>query len=554
MDMSLVFTETLYGLVMAAAGALVFRFYWARAVRNTTHINESCFTQAQTIIAHLHHLALRVTADVNEHSDRMDQINGELQSEGGVAAETVLDRIEDIIAVNQQLKDRLAETENRLQEQTKIIEAQAAEVRTDPLTHVINRRGFDEELHRRYSENKRHGAPLSMLMLDLDHFKRLNDEHGHQAGDEVLRGVAGALMQTMRCSDLVSRYGGEEFAIILPNTTLEEALLAAERARQAIAQKLFRFEGRYLSVTASLGVAQLRSSENSPLLVRRADEALYASKHAGRNNTHWHDGRSARPASCNNSAEKPDAANGKRDLQGAQAAPAGPAGPPAGRPPQSADNTPGRRPGEVQPDTTDVSPPRDPDMDLPQRNEQSQSQYLELQATAGSVANRMEFCRAVQCRLGEWKRGGDCFSVVLLRTLHCQQSKVVPGDPRGKTLPNALHTVLTAVVREMDLVAQFKPDCFGVLLPAVDHSEAATLAQRLRRALEACFSPAASELNGMVIAAGLAEVAEGDDMVRLLTRAEEALQTAVEEGRGGCFRHNGQWVEPVAPLAITPAS
>ncbi|MGA2254153.1 MAG: diguanylate cyclase, partial [Thermoguttaceae bacterium] len=505
-----------------------------------------------TIIAHLQQLALCVTADVNEHSSRMNQINGELQIEGGITAEAVLSRIEDIIQANEHLKRRLAETENRLREQTKIIEAQATEVRTDSLTHVVNRRGFDEELHRRFSESKRHGAPLSVVMLDLDQFKRLNDEHGHQAGDEVLRGVGGVLIQTMRCSDLVSRYGGEEFAIILPNTPLEDALLAAERARHAIERKQLRFEGKDLRVTASLGVAQLRSSENTPLLVRRADEALYASKRAGRNKTHWHDGRSVRPASYHNASDRPDAADGSQNLQGTRAETAKFAGESASRLPKSAEDT-NKRPWEPQPDTTDVSPPHAPDVDLSQCNEDSKSQYLELQAAAGCAANRMEFCRAVQCRLGEWKRGGDCFSVVLLSIFHRQRSYLVQGNPQGEFSPRALHTALTTVVREMDLVAQFKPGCFGVLLPAVDQNLAGTLAQRLRHAIEACFSSAASEVDAIIIAVGLAEVAEGDDMVRLLTRTEEALQSAVREGRSGCFRHNGQWTEPVARLADTTA-
>jgi len=544
--MPVVFTEILYGLVMAAAGALLVAFSWFRTARKTACTTRNGFTQAEAIIAHLYQLGLRVTADVNEHRDRMDQISGELQTEDGITAEALLCRIKDIIQANQLLKNRLAETENKLQEQTKIIEAQATQVRTDPLTHVINRRGLDEELYRRFSESKRHGTPLSVLMLDLDRFKRHNDEHGHQAGDEILRVVAGVLVQKMRGSDLVSRYGGEEFAVVLPNTLLEDALLAAERARHAIQQKQFRFEGRDLRVTASFGVAQLRSSENCPLLIRRADEALYASKQAGRNNTHWHDGRSVRPASCND-------AFSKQDIQGSQAGTANSVGQPASRPPQSADNTSSGSSRKVQPDATDLPPPRASDADLPQRNEHTQSLYLVSQTTLGKVANRTEFCRAVQCRLGEWKRGGDCFSVVLLSIFHRQNSDHVQRDLQGELFPRALDKVLTAVVREMDLVAQFKPGCFGVLLPDVNQYEAGTVAQRLRCAIEASLSPAESKQNATVIATGLAEVTEGDDMVRLLKRTEEALQSAVHEGRGGCFRHNGQWTEHINPLANTPA-
>ena len=114
-DMSLALLETLYGLAMAIAGALLVGLFWARTARKTAAAHGSCFNQAQTIIAHLHQLALRVTVDVNEHSDRMGQINDELQSEEEIAAEAVLRRIEDIIQANQRMKDSLAETESRLQ-------------------------------------------------------------------------------------------------------------------------------------------------------------------------------------------------------------------------------------------------------------------------------------------------------------------------------------------------------------------------------------------------------------------------------------------------------
>ena len=325
--------------------------------------------------------------------------------------------------------------------------------------------------------------------------------------------------------------------------------MAAERARRAIERKRFRFEGRDLSLTASFGVAQLRSSENTPLLVGRADEALYASKQAGRNKTYWHDGRSVRAASDNDAPEKLESARGKRDPQGTQAEPGDPAGQPADRPANNADNTPISRPGEAQVDTGDVLPPHPPVTHLSQCDEDSLPQCRDLHAAAGGVANRTEFCRAVQGRLAEWKRGGAGFSVILLSILDRQPNDPAQRDLQWVFLPHAPYAALTAVVREMDLVAQFKPGCFGVLLPAVDQDEAGTLAQRLRRAVQSCFATAASELKPPVIAAGLAEVAEGDDLVRLLTRTEEALQYAVQEGRGGCFRHNGQWAEAVAPLA-----
>ena len=159
----------------------------------------------------------------------------------------------------------------------------------------------------------------------------------------------------------------------------------------------------------------------------------------------------------------------------------------------------------------------------------------------------------MQCRLGEWKRGGACFSVILLSILDRRSSNFAHLDVHEEFAPRVPHAALTAVVREMDFVAQFKPGCFGVLLPAVDQYDAGNLAHRLCRAVEAYFPSAVNEPKAIVVAAGLAEATEGDHMVRLLTRAEEALQNAVQEGGGGCFRHNGLCAEPVAPLANTTA-
>lgn len=151
---------------------------------------------------------------------------------------------------------------------------------TDALTQVHNRGAFDQKLDEEVSRALRHNLPLSLVLLDIDHFKAWNDEFGHQAGDEVLRRVAGLLATTARASDLVARFGGEEFAILLTHTDREGAAVVAERFRSAIA--IGQWEPR--PVTISVGFATLTSSERSgEALVARADHALYLSKLAGRN-------------------------------------------------------------------------------------------------------------------------------------------------------------------------------------------------------------------------------------------------------------------------------
>lgn len=157
--------------------------------------------------------------------------------------------------------------------------------RQDPLTGLSNRRNLDELLEREVARSVRYDRPMSVIMMDLDHFKGLNDRYGHQAGDHVLREAARVLQRTVRRHDLLARYGGEELAIVMPETSLEQAAVAAERLRIALATAEIVWRGEQLRITASFGVVgtsrmPLRDSQE---LVRLADRALYRAKVQGRN-------------------------------------------------------------------------------------------------------------------------------------------------------------------------------------------------------------------------------------------------------------------------------
>jgi len=171
----------------------------------------------------------------------------------------------------------------------------ATDARTDSLTGLSNRREFDEQIQRLLAAQIEKQTPATLMMIDVDHFKRFNDRHGHLAGDEVLRRVSEVLRETGRDVDIPARYGGEEFAILFPNTTLQNAAPVAEKVRKAIYRSEVRFEGKSLRVTASAGIAQARNGESEVDWIKRADEALYAAKNAGRNCQHWHDGQQALP-------------------------------------------------------------------------------------------------------------------------------------------------------------------------------------------------------------------------------------------------------------------
>ena len=153
----------------------------------------------------------------------------------------------------------------------------------DPLTDTGNRIAMDQTLQREIEMARRHLLPLSLLMLDIDHFKRINDNHGHSAGDQVLKAVAAAIKGQLRNVDMVFRFGGEEFLILLSNTGREAAAMVGERLRHAAQAQDYRADGQPIELTVSLGCSTLLPGESAESLLRRADSALYVAKREGRN-------------------------------------------------------------------------------------------------------------------------------------------------------------------------------------------------------------------------------------------------------------------------------
>lgn len=163
-------------------------------------------------------------------------------------------------------------------------QAQSAAL-TDGLTGLNNRAAFDSSLQREIGLAHRQQTPMSLIVLDIDHFKTVNDTYGHSSGDQALKKLADVVTETMRASDIAFRYGGEEFVMILSNTDSEAAVSVAERIRVAASQLLCTDGNRSFGFTISLGVAQLGRGEKGSALFDRADHALYLAKKAGRNQT-----------------------------------------------------------------------------------------------------------------------------------------------------------------------------------------------------------------------------------------------------------------------------
>lgn len=160
------------------------------------------------------------------------------------------------------------------------IEVLAAHADTDPLTGVLNRRGFERELKRSLAYLKRYSASAALLYVDLDRFKAINDSHGHAAGDAVLKAVAMVIARQVRASDLVARLGGDEFVVLLWNLTAQDAHAKAEAVEAAIARTTATHAGRQLSVGASIGSAPLLPLDTPASVLERADAAMYARKAA----------------------------------------------------------------------------------------------------------------------------------------------------------------------------------------------------------------------------------------------------------------------------------
>lgn len=181
------------------------------------------------------------------------------------------------------LKNKLEKAEHESNALKTLLKSQREQVMRDPLTQLFNRYGFHERSRHEYLRWKRNPLPLSLVMVDIDHFKRINDSMGHLAGDEALRCVAESMKLSIRETDFIARFGGEEFVLILPNTRLGDAARVINKIRQTIMNLPIKFENKTFSVTVSAGVANFIENDTTSDVLSRADSALYRAKQLGRN-------------------------------------------------------------------------------------------------------------------------------------------------------------------------------------------------------------------------------------------------------------------------------
>lgn len=229
------------------------------------------------------------SGDVSKYQSQLSSISAQVADNDGAPKEEILGLLSEIMLANQQLQERLDSAEEKLDSQTDQISSYLTEARTDALTGVLNRRAFDKAIDELFTQWHHQNQSFALALIDIDHFKQINDTYGHPAGDAVLKQLAGQLSHELSGTFCVARYGGEEFAVLC-TTPLDESATQMEELRQVIEKVEIVHEEQVITVTFSAGVAEITRDDKIGNLVRRADEALYASKLGGRNRVNIHDG------------------------------------------------------------------------------------------------------------------------------------------------------------------------------------------------------------------------------------------------------------------------
>jgi diguanylate cyclase len=409
-------------------------------------------------------LAKDMVCDVDDHAGKVEEFNSELQAiaedSPSEEADAVFATIGRMIDANSVLQVRLAQAEKQIANQAADLRSFESEARTDSLTNLSNRRAFDDEIQRRFAEWQRRRTPYTLMILDIDHFKQFNDSHGHPSGDEVLRNVGRVLVKTARQMDLPCRYGGEEFAVVLPATEMQEARVAAERFRKAIESAVVKFEGQPFSVTTSVGVASIGDGDDDPArLIRRADEALYKSKEAGRNCGYWHDGTQCLPVVTTlpaTSLPKTDAANAAKLID--------------------------------------------------------------------CVATKSTFVDILSRRINESQRFGVPLSVMHLQVDDYSTVGKQYGKSVAHIMLDSVALFTQSALRDMDLLARLDDGEFIVLMPGSTLLEANQIAKRLQTAAANCVVPLKSQKSRLRVSHGIAELRPNETAASLMARAKAIVE------------------------------
>jgi diguanylate cyclase len=432
--------------------------------------------RTREVLERLRDLTRNVAADVDQHQALMGRISDELHASEDQEPAIVLKAVNDLIESNERMQQQLNSAEAKLQTQAKQLVNHAVEARTDALTSLANRRQFDQVLQEACQAMAKEGLPTTIMMLDIDHFKNLNDSYGHQAGDAVLQGVAQVLRQRVPEGNLVARYGGEEFAVVFPAARLAHVQQLAEQVRRAVGEATLVFQGVELHVTISAGLAELQPRETAASVVGRSDDALYASKDHGRDCTHAHNGQRVVRIELAVSAEP--------GARGAKEKPA-----PA-------------------PHDTGISSPA-------------------------------VFSSDVRRRLTDWRSGGAPLCLLFVQIDDLDEIRRRHGDDNGNAAIRALTLTLKAAMREIDHAARFEGDALSLLLPGCTLRGAIAAAERLRRAAARCTLHSRYDQRNFTVSIGAAEALVDENEDALIDRVRASLNVARQHGQDCTYIHDG---------------
>ncbi|MCE9526572.1 MAG: diguanylate cyclase [Planctomycetales bacterium] len=388
------------------------------------------------LMAKLAELTTGVAAEVGKHTGNIEAINAELAEVKDGDAGAVVAAVKKILQANQQMQEELHHAEARLKDQQQELITQTEAARTDQLTKITNRRALDEELCKCVLEFQKNAQPFCVMVLDVDFFKRFNDTHGHLAGDEVLKFVAQNIKTQLRESEFVARYGGEEFVVVFRGETADACRDRADRLRASIYEHSIAFEGKEFRVAASAGVAQIGIGEDEKGLIRRADEALYISKKAGRNCAHWNDGRQNLPIT----------------------------------------------PGLLAKPVTTISPSSSQNTEV----EEARNHRFELDNIRFSDSS---FSPNLDRRVAEWKRTGYSFSMAVCAIDDLEQIRQLHGEEILQKIVATTASVVCSCLRDMDQVAVYGDGGFAISLPTAQVQIAAQVAERVRKSIERLYLP-----------------------------------------------------------------
>lgn len=476
--MTVVVQLTLFALAAVVGAASL--WWWQRCVIAPADGDDNDDASARLALDRLLQLAECAAGDV---CPTTDSLRRELALATDPAERATLEAVAQVLETQQRMRSELDQAEQRLQVQARQLESQAQEVRTDPLTQLANRRAFEDELKARHDELHKNSQPTSLIIFDIDHFKKMNDQFGHLAGDEVLRGVARVIRQKVGGEGVTARYGGEEFAVVLPAKTLPAARETAEMLRRAVSSARFHHAGTELRVTSSFGVAELSIGESQSHLVRRADEALYVSKRNGRNCVHYHDGEKIHRSQTAVDAKPVGAEEIQRFL-----------GPPAN----------------------------------------ASTSTMEHPAAAG--VNQTQFLDQMVGCMRLLRSGADTHLSMVLFEIHgLHRITKEQGPEASAVLRRVAAQLIKASLREIDQVTRLGDDLFMVMLAGKKLSDAQELATSISRQTESRLLPGKAAAARLRLTCGVVEAGEHDDLPMILSRAREALERARRLGPGGVY-------------------